>query len=282
MKKNKEFRFNHDDLYLLMVKNNNKTVRKNIKSRWSKIASKTPIKKGLYPSAPYRITFALVQSMMQLKSQEIEDKKVLDIYGKVALKRMAMLFIDGMSVCSIGYSPLWLLAILNELTEDDETYIHLIHEDLKKYGFLELEENYATIVDLLESFSDKEFIDQSLFNYQTIGKIKDDLIKLSSYDKRKLEDVKVKLTAIWERMNKVGKYENFSVNKINGIITFDIIKRLNLKDISAKETTLMTLVDNFDHIIYQAIMDSISEFTSKGKKYYVLEKVKPFIEYYTK
>lgn len=278
--KSQMYKYDHKELYKLVI---GKSKEKNVKKIFfnaGKYAKKTGLQNILHLNAPYRVSFSLLQYELQLKSQELLDEDNVDTYDHMYLKKMGMLLVDGMSISGIGYSPLWLLAILNEVSQGDKNYLETIQDEMRNKGYLDETNNYETIVELLESFYNKEGIDNKLFNYQTIGKIKDDLIELSSYNPSKLKVINSKLTEIWEKMHKIGKYENFSVNKINGIITFDIMRALNEKGLSCKEVTLLMLIDNYESIIHGAIVDSLSEFSSKGRTYYLLDKIKPFAEYY--
>lgn len=280
MKGKTTYRFTEKDLYTIILQNNKKTPLNRVKSRLSKLTNSSFRNKGINPSAPYRVTFGVMQSLMQLKSLEIEEEGVFDIYEEVALKKMSTIYVDGMSICGLGYSPLWLLAILNELTQGNQAYDQIIQEELRKYGLLSVDESYETIIELLESFHDQATMDKSLFDHETIGKLKDDIYNLSTYDHVKLEKMQNKLLGLWERMHRIGKYENFSVNKINGIITINVIHQLNMKGIGANNATLSDLFDHFDDILYEAIVQSINALNDLGKKHYLLSHIKPFIEFY--
>lgn len=273
------YRFKQKDLYTIVMGNNEQASIKKVKSWLSKVISKTSRDDTIFPSAPYRVTFTLVQCLLELRSEVTDSTIDIDLYDKVTLKKIALTFIDGINVCGLGYSPLWLLAILNEVTEGKSNHLQIIQEELKKYGLLE-EEDYDSIIILLENLYKKDIFDTTIFNHQTIGRIKDDLIYLMSYDKIIIEKNQKKLTDLWDRMHKICKYENFSVNKMSGIISLDILRKLEENGIPATETTLVTLIDNFDGIIVKAIEASISEFADKGRKFYLYKNIKPFIDYY--
>lgn len=273
-------RFNEKELYAIILLDNKKPSLSRLRSGMTKFAGQPFRRKNGILSAPYRVTFGLIQGIMAVKGLEIEEEGVFDLYDEVALKKMSTVFLDGMSISGLGYSPLWLLAIVNELMDGQQNFDQIIQEELKKVGLLSADETYDTIIDLLESLYDHPYMDTNLFNHQTIGKLKDDFLKLGSYDRAKLDSMQVKLMNLWDKMHRIGKYENFSVNRINGIISLEVVRRLDMKNLPANKATLVALFDHFDDLVYDAMADAINNFSDRGKKHYLFSNIKPFIGYY--
>lgn len=274
-------RFDYEDLYRIGI-NSKKLIYTNKVKRLLPLKGIKKIRLNLspYPSALYRVTFEVLKSLLEMKTAGIVEEESSEYLDQVTLKKLAADYIDGLGICSIGFSPLWLLAIVNELTDGNMSHINLIQEEYKKYGLLGREEHFESVVDLLEGLHQKDYIDKSYFNNQMIGRIKDDLAILSKDDACNLLELQKNLMNMWEKVHKVCKYENFSVSKMIGIITLDVFRHLALNGTPVGEIRLTKIIRQLDESILDTYEKSIDEFNQKGKKQYYIQNIKPFVDFY--
>jgi hypothetical protein len=107
--------------------------------------------KAIRHSATYKVTFGMLQQFLIQKVAEIElEEKDFKVGDDYLMRKTAGTLIEGIGLVSVRFSPVWMLAILSDVTGGSKTYFEMLLDSLKKSGMIEPTQNYEHVFDLLE------------------------------------------------------------------------------------------------------------------------------------
>lgn len=99
---------------------------------------------------------ALLGRMLRITIDWAGGMQVVTPADPIAAERLAVRKIAGnavevASIVTVGWSPLWMLAAAADLTGGTQVYLHALTDELKRFGILPSEQEFASVDSLLES-----------------------------------------------------------------------------------------------------------------------------------
>ncbi|MBC7960266.1 MAG: hypothetical protein H7X94_10395 [Vallitaleaceae bacterium] len=253
----------------------------------SSLLTKLLLPSAVKDSATYRVTFGMLQQFLIEKVAEVEasDKK-MPLKDHYVVRKAAGAVIEGVGLVSIRFSPVWMLAILSDVSGGSRIYLKRLLEDLKKSKLIDAGVNYDNVYDLLEGINKSSkmgvtAIDTPPISTQEFIAFKDLLmaqLKDNNTTSMKLfED----LEKVYEKMKAVGRQEKMSLRKLNGAMTLDLMKNTAKKGFDITMVTTKTSLDMINETVIKSYMDSLDQVNKIGKRKYLVEHMTPFMKQFT-
>lgn len=235
-------------------------------------------------SATYRVTFGMLQQFLIEKVAQVEDsEKNIQLKDHYVIRKTVGSIIEGVGLISIRFSPVWMLAILSDVSGGSRIYIHRLIDDLKKSQLIDKNVNYDNIYDLLDGInrssnigvnaidappiSAEEFIE---FKESIITQLKNNNIA----SKKMFED----LEKVYKKMKDVSLKERMPLQKLNGAMTLDLMKNTTKKGFDITKVTAKTSLDMINEITIKSYMDSLDKVNRIGKRKYLIRHMTPFMK----
>ncbi|TCT16276.1 hypothetical protein EDC18_102293 [Natranaerovirga pectinivora] len=235
-------------------------------------------------SITYRVTFGMLQQFLIEKVAQVEQKeKNIQLKDHYMIRKTAGSIIEGIGLISVRFSPVWMLAILSDISGGSKVYVKRLMEDLKKCGLIEQEVNYENIYDLLEGvnrFSNigVNAIDMPPISAKDFNEFKKSLVTEFSHDKNASQKMYKALEKVYKRMEEVSEKEKMSLKKLNGAMTIDLMLKTSKKGLDITRVTTKTSIDMIYEVIIKNYMDSLDKVNRIGKRKYLIEHMTPFMK----
>jgi len=254
----------------------------------SSLATRLLLPKFIKESTTYRVSFGMLQEFLIQKIAEIEqEEKAFEVKDKYVIRKTAGSFIEGIGLVSIRFSPVWMLAIISDVSGGSKIYLDRLVKDMKKQHLVDDTYEYKSVNDLLEGISGLSklgvnAIDMPPITKDEFAELKRDLSASLNDNMEQTKQMMKELETVWNKMQHVGKQENLSISKMNGAMTLDLMKQAAIRGVDMTKSTVTSTYDLFNELVIKSYMDSIDEVVKKGRKKYLVEHMTPFIKQFSK
>ena len=206
------------------------------------------------------------------------DASGSDYVAKIAVGNV----IDVAGLAVLHVSPLWVFAIVSDVTRGSKTYLNALAAELKEQGILEKSatiDSLDAILDNLEATSGlvAENLDTppiTLDELKTsVSKLREESQRVDLREAFPAED----LAAIWKEIETTAETENRSVLEVSNAIammTFSQITRVGRGAYSGVKVGFDLLNDN----VFRYYSQAFEEIHSKGYYQSVLDAYEPYVD----
>lgn len=252
------------------------------------LGTKLLVPKMIKDSSTYKVTFGMLQQFLIQKIAEVEEEKQeFQVKDQYMVRKMAGSFIEGIGLFSFHFSPVWLLAIISDVTGGSTVYLDRLIKDMKKQNIIEEDKAYPSVYDLLEGIHESSKMGVDVMDLPPINREEWLLIKnqLGTQFQENASDTKAifkDLEMVWQKMNQIGKAENLSLSKLNGTMTLSLMKSSGKKGVDITKSTVLSSYQLFHEVVIRSYLDSIEEVQLKGKKQYFSEHMAPFVKQFSR
>lgn len=235
-------------------------------------------------SATYRVTFGMLQQFLIEKVAQVEEtEKKVKLKDHYVIRKTAGSIIEGVGLISIRFSPVWMLAILSDVSGGSRIYIHRLIDDLKKNQLIDTNVNYDNIYDLLEGINKSSSIgvnamDLPPISAEEFNQFKDTLITQFKSNNAASKKMFGDLENVYKKMKDVGHKERMSLQKLNGGLTLDLMKNTTKKGFDITKVTAKTSLDMINETVIKSYLDSLDTVNKIGKRKYLIEHMAPFMK----
>jgi hypothetical protein len=188
----------------------------------------------LFPSAlrgttTYQVTIGLMQQFILERVAGIKNelgKGHLQLGEDYVQRKMAGTALEAAGLLTMGYSPLWVFAILGDAAGGSKVFLDRLVKYLKENEVITEDIQAGELVDVLEAV--QEASSKSASSIDTPPLSREELRELAnemklSYGRvfRSTTNLMPRLEALWKNMEQLALQENISIERLVGIMTVD-------------------------------------------------------------
>ncbi len=246
----------------------------------STLLTENLIPKSLRKSTTYRVTLGMLQQFLIEKVAEMKvQNEQFEVSDNFAQRKVVGTAIEAAGLLSIGFSPLWVFAIIGDGVGGSKLYLNRLVEQLKKDGLIESETDITEVADMFDAIEAASSRSATALDMPPLSR--EDFSKLTA-DMRtgygdafdKTSAVMPELDTMWSSMEALTKRENISMESLLGYMTVDAMKRGSNIAWSASKTGAKL----FDEKIINSYRDTIDKVSNEGADNYLANHMRPFLD----
>lgn len=246
-------------------------------------ATETLLPHFVKESVTYRVTFGMLQQFLITKIAEIEDQETsVVLQDQYLLRKTAGSVVEGVGLFSVRFSPVWLLAILSDVTGGSKEYLNRLVRAYKREGVIESETTFENFLDLLEGVSRSSKLGLSAFDMPPISKeefiaYKQELSDSLKGQKDTLFLMMRDLETVWNKMVAAETKEGVPITTISGAMALEAMKKSGEKGVKVTRSTLLTTYEVFHEMLIGPYNTTLKRVAKEGFTAYVRHHLDPHI-----
>ncbi len=251
----------------------------------STLLTETLFPESLRGTTTYNVTIGMLQQFVveRVAGMESEVAEGQDEIGDDYVQRkMAGTALEVAGLVTMGFSPLWVLAIAGDAAGGSKVFLNRLVEHLKENGVVVEDTKATELVDVLEAVQEASSksaaaIDTPPLSREELSELADEM--KASYGKafENTTDLMPRLDDIWGRMERLASRDNVSIEHLGGIMTVDAVS-WSRKGASAMLAAGQTGVELFDEKILDSYRKTLATASEQGVDQYVSEHLRPFLQ----
>ncbi len=246
----------------------------------STLLTENLIPRSLRKTTTYKVTLGMLQRFLIEKVAEMEmEVGDFEISDDFAQRKVMGTAIEAAGLLAVGFSPLWVFAIIGDTVGGSKLYLNRLVDQLKKDGLIDEETNITEVsqmFDAIESASSKSAtaLDMPPLSREDFAKLTADM--RSGYGEAfdKTSAVMPELDTMWETMETVTKRENISMEALMGYMTLDAMKQGANVTWSASKVGAQL----FDEKIIESYRETVNRVSNEGANDYIANHLRPFFD----
>ena len=197
-------------------------------------------------------------------------------------RKMAGTALEAAGLLTMGYSPLWVFAILGDAAGGGKVFLNRLVKYLKENNVLTEEIEATELVDVLEAVQEASI--QSASTIDTPPLTREELSELanemkSNYGRvvKSATNLMPRLEAIWKNMEQLALRENISIERLVGIMTVDAAT-WSKKGMGIAVATGQTGAELFNEKILDSYRKTLAMTSEQGIDEYLSSHMRPFMQ----
>lgn len=248
----------------------------------STLLTDTLIPDSLRQSTTYRVTLGMLQQFVLEKVAEVKlesGSEEFDVGDDFAQRKVFGTALEAAGILTVGFSPLWVFAIIGDSVGGSKLYLNKLVEQLKQDGLIDEETQITEVSQMFEaieraSSNSAKAIDMPPISSEDFSKLSDEMVDGYGDAFGKTSAVLPELNTIWSKMEQLTQRENISMERLMGIMTIDAMKQ----GANVAASVGKTSVNLFDEKILDSYRKTIDEATQVGVDSYIGNHMRPFLE----
>lgn len=248
------------------------------------LVSKLLFPKFLKESATYRVTYGMLQQFLVEKVAGVEqESKEFNLKKNYVARKTAGSIIEGIGLVSVRFSPVWMLAIISDVSGGSKEYFLRVMEDLRKNKLIDEEAKYNSVYELLDGIQATtkvgvDAIDMPPITKEDFIEFKDKIQLQYHQNNEMTKKLFKELEMIYKEMNTISKEKKLNLSELNGAMTMDLMKVGAKKGVDISIMTTKTSLSMLNELIIGSYKESLHELTKQGKRSYFIRHMEPFIK----
>lgn len=249
------------------------------------LLAETLFPKSLRGTTTYKVTIGLMQQFIIERVAGMKDRINEDhvqLSDDYVQRKMAGTALEAAGLLAMGYSPLWVFAILGDAAGGGKVFLKRLVKYLKENDVLREEIEARELVDVLEAVQEASV--QSASTIDTPPLSRDELSELANEMKsnygRVVEsatNLMPRLEAIWKNMEQLALRENISVERLVGIMTVDAAT-WSKKGMGIALATGQTSAELINENILDSYRNTLAMTSEHGIDEYLSSHMRPFMQ----
>jgi hypothetical protein len=250
----------------------------------STLLAETLFPKSLRGTTSYRVTIGLMQQFIieQVAGMKIKIDEDQNQLGEDYVQRkMAGTALEAVGLLTMGYSPLWVFAILGDAAGGSKVFLNRLVEHLKENNIMAENIEATELVDVLDAVQDASrksttTIDTPPLSRAELARLADEM--KSSYSRvfKSTTNLVPRLEALWKSMELLAMRENISIERLGGIMTVDAVL-WSKRGVGFARATSQTGVELFDEKILDSYRKTLIATREQGIDTYMSAHMQPFM-----
>lgn len=249
------------------------------------LLSETLFPTSLRGTTTYKVTIGLMQQFIVERVAGMKDKVN---EGQVQLdedyvqKKMAGTALEAAGLLTMGYSPLWVFAILGDTAGGSKVFLNRLVKYLKENGVVTEDIEAKELVDVLEAV--QEATNKSASTIDTPPLSREELSELAnemkiSYGRvfKSTKNLTPHLEAIWKNVEQLALREEISIERLIGIMTVDAA-RWSKKGVDIARATGQTGVSLLNEKVLDSYKNTLAMTSEQGIDKYMSSHMDPFMQ----
>lgn len=239
--------------------------------------------KALKNSATYRVTYGMLQQFLveKVAGVEIEEKDFVLKKNYVARKTLGSI-LEGVGLVSIRFSPVWILAILSDLSGGSKEYFQRILQDLQRNGLIDGGKQYNSVFDVLEQIQATTKVGVNTFDMPPLSKedfteFKQEIKNVYQQNTATTKKMMHELETVYKQMNTVSRDKKLNLAQLNGAMAMELMKRGAKKGIDISKVTSVSSLKLLHELFIESYKETLNDISKQGKRSYLIRHMTPFV-----
>lgn len=239
--------------------------------------------KALKNSATYRVTYGMLQQFLveKIAGVDVEQKDFVLKENYVARKTLGSI-LEGIGLVSIRFSPVWILAILSDLSGGSKEYFQRILSDLRKNGLIDASKEYNSVFDVLEQIQATTKVGVNTFDMPPLSKadfteFKEEIVQVYQQNTATTKKMMQELEGVYKQMNQVSRDKKLNISQLNGAMTMELMKSGAKKGIDITKVTSVSSLKMLHELFIDSYKETLNDISKQGKRSYLIKHMTPFV-----
>ena len=251
----------------------------------STLLTETLFPESLRGTTTYKVTLGMIQQFIieqvaEMKQEVNQDG--IEISDDYAQRKMVGTALEAAGLLTIGFSPLWVFAILGDAAGGSKIYLHRLVEQLKADGVIAAETEVTELADLLEAVQSATSQSATAVDMPPLSS--DELATLANEMKAKYGQTFTKsatllpqLDTLWRRMVQTADREKISIEQLSGIMT---VQAMNWREkgTGIAKAAGRTGAELLDEKILESYRTTLAKTAEQGVENYMRNHMRPFMQ----
>ena len=249
------------------------------------LLSETLFPTSLRGTTTYKVTIGLMQQFIIERVAGMEEKineGHVQLGEDYVQRKMAGTALEAAGLLTMGYSPLWVFAILGDTAGGSKVFLNRLVKYLKENGVLDENIEATELVDVLEAV--QEATSKSASTIDTPPLSREELSELASEMKlsysrvfKSTTNLIPRLETIWKNMEQLALHENISIERLIGIMTVDAAM-WSKKGMGIALATGQTSAELFNEKVLYSYRNTLAMTSEQGIDEYLNSHMRPFMQ----
>lgn len=249
------------------------------------LLSDTLFPTSLRGTTTYKVTIGLMQQFILERVAGMKDmirEDHVQLGEAYVQRKMAGTALEAAGLLTMGYSPLWVFAILGDTAGGSKVFLNRLVKYLKQNGVVTEDVDVTELVDVLEAV--QEATSKSASTIDTPPLSREELSELanemkSSYGRvfKSTKNLTPRLEAIWKHMEQLALRENITIERLVGIMTVDAAT-WSKTGLEIAVATGQTGSELFNEKILDSYRRTLAMTTEQGIDEYLSSHMRPFMQ----
>lgn len=239
----------------------------------------------LRATTTYQVTIGLMQQFILERVAGIKNELGeghVQLGEDYVQRKMAGTALEAAGLLTMGYSPLWVFAILGDVAGGSKVFLDRLVKYLKENEVITEDIQAGELVDVLEAVQEASSksastIDTPPLSNEELSKLADEM-KLS-YGRvfKSTKNLTPRLEAMWDTMEQLAFRENISIERLVGIMTVDAAL-WSKKGLGIARATGQTGAALFNEKILDSYKETLATITDQRIDAFMSHHMRPFMQ----
>lgn len=246
----------------------------------------TVLPKTLKKTAFYKVSYGMMRSFIVEKVLEMDKDKVEDIHEiseDFMIRKIAGNSIEALGLFTIRFSPLWVFAVVSDVTKGSSVYFETLKKHLVDNKVIETGEGIESIQELLDILHKASEVTADTLDLPPIAlkDLKKCMSEISdAYSDLGAESKKVNrlIDSVWGEMKKLSEDEGISFETLSGLMSADALKLYGTKTANSTKSFVMANYELLDAYVFRSYSETLTGIKKEGMSSYIQRHMEPFID----
>lgn len=251
----------------------------------STLLTETLFPESLRGTTTYKVTLGMIQQYIIEQIAEMKeeaDQSGVKISDDYAQRKMIGTALEAAGLLTVGFSPMWVFAIVGDAAGGSKVYLHRLVDQLKKDGIIAKETEITELVDLFEAVQSATSqsataVDMPPLSREELSTLADEMKTEYAKAFSQTTNLLPQLDSLWERMGQLANRENVSIQRLSGIMTMTAMT-LREKGAGIVTSAGRTGADLIDEKILESYRKTLAETAEQGLENYMRNHMRPFLQ----
>ncbi len=246
----------------------------------------TALPKSLKQTSFYKVSYGMMRSFIVDKVLEMDKETIEDIHelsDDFMIRKLAGNSIEALGLFTIRFSPLWVFAVISDVTKGSDVYMDTLKKHLMENGAIESEEGIDSIQELLNALQKASEVSADTLDLPPMA-IKDlkKCVKEISEAYTDLGDESKKINglmdSVWTEMKSLAEKEKVSMETLSGLMSADALKLYGSKTANSTKSFMMANYELLDAYVFRSYSETLTGIKQEGINAYIKRHMDPFVE----
>ncbi len=251
----------------------------------STLLTETLFPESLRGTTTYKVTIGMMQQFIiervaGMEGEVNEDR--VELGDDYVQRKMAGTALEAAGLLTMGFSPLWVFAIVGDAAGGSKVYLNRLVEHLKEDGVVAEETEVTELLDVFEAVEQATSqsaaaVDMPPLSREELSALADEMKAGYGRAFEHTTDLLPRLDDIWERLERLASRENISIERLGGVMTVDAVS-WSEKGTGMALAAGRTGAELFDEKILDSYRRTLAVASEQGVDKYVSDHMRPFLQ----
>jgi hypothetical protein len=251
----------------------------------SSLLVETLFPESLRKTITYELTIGLMQRFVVEQVAGMEPKRLegtTELAKDYVQRKMAGTALEAAGLLTIGFSPLWVMAIAGDAAAGSKIFLNRLVKYLKQNGVMAEQKQARNLLDVLEAIQDASrrsatALDMPPLTRRDLVAMADEM-KASYYQVFKnSKNLLPHLEAIWQRMEQIARRDNVSMERLSGAVALDVVT-WSKRGMGVARSAGRAGSELIDEQILDSYRRALATAAEQGMDKYMRDQMRPFLQ----